>query len=188
MIDNSMLWYSNHSIDNKYIKKGENSNDYYSMTFRFDDVRWAYVLKKIAKSKGLKKNIKKYVFESINYQKLQDSIYTEMKQNIDEIKKETFFEINIQDILIEMLTTFKKTRNFHIKCLTINGDKDLNEEGGIDNKWFKILLNALVLHRLVNLSLWNIIIDQDKSELISNAINKRGKLNNKKLFNLDINI
>ena len=98
------------------------------MTFRFDDVRWAYVLKKIAKSKGLKKNIKKYVFECINYQKLHDSIYTEMKQNIDEIKKEAFFEINIQDILNEMLTTFKKTRNFHIKCLTINGDKDLNEE------------------------------------------------------------
>lgn len=158
------------------------------MTFYLDDIRWAYVLKRFAKSKGLKKNITEYVFEHINDKKMQDSIHTDMKQNIDEIKNEKFFEINIQDILIEMLTTLKKTPNFHIKSLTIKGDEDLREIGGIDNESFRILLDELVSSRLCILSLWGIDIDEDKSNIISEALSKRKAGKSKKTADLEIKI
>lgn len=175
-------------MDRQYKVGDYNSRDYYTITFRIDDVRWAYVLKRIAKSKGLKKNITEFVFEHINYKKMQDSVYTDMKQNIDEIKNEKFFEINIQDILIEMLTTLKKTPNFHIKSLTIKGDDDLGEIGGIDNESFKILLDGLVSSRLCILSLWGMDIDQDKSNIISEVLNKRKAGKSKKVADFEIKI
>lgn len=47
-------------------KEEYKADDGYVMTFRLDDIRWAYVFKKIAKSKGLPKVIREYVFENIN--------------------------------------------------------------------------------------------------------------------------
>ena len=108
----------------------EEPNDGYSMTFCLNDIRWAYVMEKIAHSKGLSKIIREYVFENINYDELQLSLDKEPKFRTKDVDPDNV-DLESPDVYIErMINTIIKTKGFNIKALTIKGVDS-------DKKWKK---------------------------------------------------
>lgn len=112
------------------------------------------------------------------------------KDKIKELKNENIYEINIEDLIHQMLDKLKKTPNFYIKSLTVKGDDSLLDTklGGIDNESFKWLLEYLVTPKIRAFSLWNLVIDQDKSRLIDDALRSRKADKRKKGADLEIKI
>ena len=181
--------YSNDSMVRLWKEEYKEPNDGYSMTFCLNNIRWAYIMEKIAHSKGLSKNIREYVFENINDDELQRSLDKEPEFKIKDVDYKNV-DLESPNAYIErMIKSIIKTKGFYIKALTIKGvDSDKNERnGGIDNNSFELLLENFVGSKLKVLSLWNLTIDETKSKMICDALNKR-RAKAKKASELEIKL